>query len=175
MNRIKRNLTWEFIILSSCIICLAALFSCSQPEIVGKADSVLVIKSVSELHLLKNGNLLKRYHVVFGANPTGHKQQKGDERTPEGKYVLDYKNAHSLFYKSIHISYPNSIDKAKAKKMGVNPGGDIMIHGQKNGLGSLSFISQFFNWTDGCIAVSNSEMDEIWEAVRTGISIEIQP
>ncbi len=140
-----------------------------------KADMVLVVKSESKLYLKKNGKLLKEYHAVFGENPKGHKQQEGDERTPEGKYVLDYKKEDSSFYKSIHISYPNDDDLRRAKESGVNPGGFIMIHGQKNGLGWLSFIAQRFNWTDGCIAVSNSDMDEIWQTVDVGTPVEITP
>ena len=84
---------------------------------------------------MKNGKEFKKYNVAFGANPKGHKLQEGDERTPEGKYILDYKKTDSAFYKSIHISYPNEQDRKKAKEKGVNPGGAIMIHGQKNGLG----------------------------------------
>lgn len=140
-----------------------------------KADMVLVTKSDSKLYLKKNGTISKEYHVAFGANPEGHKIQEGDERTPEGKYILDYKKSDSAFYKSIHISYPNDSDKKRAKEAGVNPGGFIMIHGQKNGLGWLSWITQRFNWTDGCIAVSNSAMDEIWNSVNTGTPIEIKP
>ena len=140
-----------------------------------KADSVLVIKSESKLYLNKNGIVLKEYHVAFGSNPKGHKKQKGDERTPEGKYVLDYKKENSSFYKAIHISYPNDDDKKRAKEKRVSPGGQIMIHGQKNGFGWLSFITQHFNWTDGCIAVSNSAMDEIWNAVDVGTPVEIIP
>ncbi len=140
-----------------------------------KADMVLVIKSESKLYLKKDGKTLEEYHVAFGANPKGHKQKEGDERTPEGKYILDYKKEDSSFYKSIHISYPNEADKKNAKESSVNPGGFIMIHGQKNGLGWLSFITQRFNWTDGCIAVSNSAMDEIWQAVDVGTPIEINP
>lgn len=140
-----------------------------------KADKVLVIKSESKLYLQKNGATIKEYHVVFGANPKGHKLQEGDERTPEGKYFLDYKKNDSSFYKAIHISYPNEKDKQIARESGVNPGGFIMIHGQKNGIGWLSWISQRFNWTDGCIAVTNKEMDEIWNTVNIGTPIEIKP
>ena len=85
-----------------------------------KADSVLVVKSESKLYLMKNGKEFKKYHVTFGANPKGHKLQEGDERTPEGKYILDYKKADSAFYKSIHISYPNEQDRKKAKEKGIN-------------------------------------------------------
>lgn len=140
-----------------------------------KADVVIVEKSQSKLFLMKNGKVIKEYHVVFGAEPKGHKQQEGDERTPEGKYTLDYKKSDSSFYKAIHISYPNKQDIQNAKKIGVSPGGQIMIHGQKNNLRLFSFITQSFNWTNGCIAVKNSEMDEIWKAVDKGTPIEIKP
>ena len=140
-----------------------------------KADSVLVIKSQSKLYLKKDGKILKEYRVAFGANPKGHKEQEGDERTPEGRYILDYKKINSEFYKSIHISYPNETDQQRARKSGVHPGGAIMIHGQKNGYGGLWWITQRFNWTDGCIAVSNRAMDEIWDSVDVGTPIEIKP
>ncbi len=138
-------------------------------------DHVVVYKSEKKMYLLSEGHRVKEYNVVFGANPKGHKQQEGDERTPEGKYILDYKKSDSSFYKAIHISYPNEEDKRRARANGVNPGGQIMIHGQKNGQGSLSWLAQQFNWTDGCIAVTNAEMDEIWILVKSGTPIEIWP
>ncbi|MEJ2655752.1 MAG: L,D-transpeptidase family protein [Desulfobacterales bacterium] len=140
-----------------------------------KADLVLVKKSESKLYLKRKGKTLKAFHVVFGVNPKGHKLKEGDERTPEGRYILDYKKVDSDFYKSIHISYPNERDKQRAKELGVDPGGQIMIHGQKNGAGWPSSITQLFNWTDGCIALSNKDMDEVWEAVDIGTPIVIQP
>jgi murein L,D-transpeptidase YafK len=140
-----------------------------------KADQVLVIKSKSWLYLVKDGESFASFPVVFGSNPKGHKQQQGDKRTPEGEYILDYKNANSSFYKSIHISYPNAQDRENARKRGVNPGGDIVIHGQKNGWGRFSFITQRFNWTSGCVALSNKNMDRVWEAVDVGTPIEIRP
>jgi len=127
------------------------------------------------MYLLAEGKSIKEYKVVFGANPKDHKQKEGDERTPEGKYVLDYKKEKSSFYKAIHISYPNENDKANAKYLGLNPGSSIMVHGQKNGFGWLSWLSQRFNWTDGCIAVTNKDMDEIWRLIDEGTAIEIQP
>ena len=139
------------------------------------ADSVLVVKSDSRLYLFREGKEIASFKVAFGANPEGHKQQQGDERTPEGHYILDFKNANSAYYKSIHVSYPNAKDRENARKRGVDPGGDIMIHGQRNGYAGLSAFAQFFNWTDGCIAVTNPEMDIVWDAVRTGTPIEIKP
>lgn len=159
------------------ILILALIVSISTLgfTVSGEVDSVLVDKSEKKIYLLSEGKPLKEYDVVFGENPKGHKQQEGDERTPEGKYILDYKKADSSFYKAIHISYPNEEDKARARKIGVDPGGLIMIHGQKNGFGWLSWLMQWFNWTDGCIAVTNAEMDEIWQLVEVGTPIEIRP
>ncbi|MFP3981421.1 MAG: murein L,D-transpeptidase family protein [Desulfobacterales bacterium] len=141
-----------------------------------KAEIVVVVKSESKLLLRKDGKVIKEYRVALGGNPRGHKQQEGDGRTPEGLYVLDYKNPNSEFYKSIHISYPNADDRKTARELGVSPGGAIMIHGQKNGADRLSTeIIQLFNWTDGCIAVTNSAMDEIWQAVDINTPIRIKP
>ncbi len=157
-------------------LAVITLFLCFNPVFaMEKADSVLVIKSQCKLYLKKNGQVLKAYDVAFGAKPEGHKMQEGDERTPEGRYLLDYKKADSAFYKAIHLSYPNKADRLWAEKAGVSPGGAIMIHGQKNGYGWLWWITQRFNWTDGCIAVSNSAMDEIWASVDIGTPIEIEP
>jgi len=136
-------------------------------------DKVLVDKSKRTLQLLSNDKVITSYPIALGDSPAGHKQQQGDERTPVGSYKLDYKNEKSKFYRSIHISYPNAADKARAKKLGVSPGGDIMIHGQKNGFGHLASVTQQRNWTDGCIAVTNDEMDQIMEAVEIGTPIEI--
>jgi murein L,D-transpeptidase YafK len=156
---------------------LVLAFIVSGPCVANKNEvgSVFVDKSDKKMYLIANGKRLKEYDVVFGSNPKGHKQEEGDGRTPEGKYILDYKKADSAFYRAIHISYPDEEDKADAKKRGVNPGGLIMIHGQKNGYGWLSWLMQWFNWTDGCIAVSNSEMDELWQLVKVGTPIEIVP
>lgn len=140
-----------------------------------KADSVRVDKSERRLYLLKDGEVLAAYRATFGADPKGHKQQQGDERTPEGHYTLDYKNASSRFYKSIHVSYPNARDRANARDRGVDPGGDIMIHGQTNGWGWAGPLVQFFPWTDGCIALSDPDMDQVWKAVDVGTPIEIRP
>jgi len=139
------------------------------------ADFVLVIKSESRLYLIHKGVEFASFKVVFGSNPKGHKQQQGDERTPEGFYTLDYKNPNSSYYKSIHISYPNAKDFESARKRGVNPGGAIMIHGQRNGYEGLSIFAQLFNWTNGCIALTNRDMDVVWQSVNPGTPIEIRP
>ena len=161
-------------LLSMAVLCLLLSFPLHALA-ADKADGVLVKKSERKLYLKSGAKILKAYPVVFGANPAGHKQQEGDERTPEGRYLLDWKKSDSAFYKAIHISYPNEKDKKSAKERGVSPGGAIMIHGQPNGSGWLAFIMQRFDWTDGCIAVTNEAMDEIWEAVPEGTPIEILP
>lgn len=138
-------------------------------------DEVLVIKSKARLYLKSAGQVVKSFPVVFGKSPIGHKKQLGDNKTPEGLYTLDYKNINSDFYKSIHISYPNEQDRRIAKQSGIDPGGNIMIHGQKNGYGWPEIISQNVNWTKGCIALSNSDMDKIWNAVQIGTPIRILP
>lgn len=138
-----------------------------------KIDKVYVDKSERVLKLLSGDRVIKTYHIALGDSPVGHKRQEGDERTPTGSYILDYKNENSSYYRSIHVSYPNAADKAQAKKRGVSAGGDIMIHGQKNGLGHLAAITQQRDWTDGCIAVTNDEMDEIMALVAIDTPIEI--
>ena len=140
-----------------------------------KADLVIVDKSKQTLSLSKNGTIFKTYHIALGGNPKGHKQQEGDQKTPEGNYILDYKKADSAFYKAIHISYPNKKDIQNAQQHGVSPGGFIMIHGQKNGFGWLSFLTQKYNWTNGCIALTNEDMEEVWQSVRTPVPIKILP
>ena len=139
------------------------------------ADYVLVEKSKHQLSLYKSGKVFATYHVVFGGNPVGHKQQEGDNKTPEGHYTLDSKNSNSTFTKAIHISYPNTTDISNAKAKGVSPGGAVMIHGQKNGFSWLSFVSQRINWTRGCIALSNSDMEQVYKSINVPISIEIKP
>jgi len=147
----------------------------AQPRAKLKADQVVVLKSMRTLTLISHGEVLRKYKVALGGSPAGAKQQQGDHRTPEGHYILDRRNPKSRFYKSIHISYPNEKDRREAAKRGVLPGGDIMIHGLPNGFAWLGATHRETDWTDGCIAVTNSEMDEIWDLVPDGTPIEIKP
>lgn len=161
-----------------CTRIIAAVLAtlCLASEVyAAEVDHVLVIKSERKLFLMSGDSIVRQYDIALGANPTGHKSQEGDEKTPEGLYELDYKKSDSSFYKAIHISYPNADDLAAAKEAGVDPGGLIMIHGQRNGFGWLAPVSQNFDWTNGCIAVTNSEMDEVWNLVSVGTTIEIRP
>lgn len=125
---------------------------------------------------MKNGQVLREYRVALGDNPYGHKMQEGDERTPEGTYILDWRNPNSQYYKAIHISYPNEQDRAVAEALGVQPGGMIMLHGLPNGVRSPSVRAEYQrrDWTNGCIAVQDHEIDEIWRLVRDGTPIRIQ-
>lgn len=141
----------------------------------GSVDLVKVDKSEKRMYLLDGNKTIKVFNIALGANPEGRKIKKDDEKTPEGRYELDSINKKSDFYRSMHVSYPNEKDEAEAKKAGVDPGKDIMIHGQKNYWGWASMITQLFNWTDGCIAVTNSEMDEFLELVSVGTPIQINP
>lgn len=141
----------------------------------GPADRILVLKAARELRLYRGERLLARYRVALGFDPVGHKQQEGDGRTPEGVYLIDYANPNSRFHRSLHISYPNDADRAAAAARGVAPGGDIMIHGLPDRFAWLRSMHRLADWTAGCIAVTNPEMDEIWQAVPLGTPIEIRP
>jgi murein L,D-transpeptidase YafK len=140
-----------------------------------RADRVVVLKKERTLQLLNQGKVIKTYKVALGGDPIGPKTRQGDHKTPEGVYVLDSRNAHSQFYKSIHISYPSARDRAAAREKGVSPGGAVFVHGLPKGYGWLGASHRAHDWTDGCIAVTNKEIDEIWLAVSNGTPIEIRP
>lgn len=139
------------------------------------ADKVLINKTERKMFLLKDGKTYREYKIALGDVPEGHKRQEGDEKTPEGLYTIDYRNPKSAYHLSLHISYPNKKDKALANKRGVSPGGDIFIHGSPNGFGLLDSVFSELDWTDGCIAVTNREIEEIWKLVKNGTPIEILP
>lgn len=138
-----------------------------------KADLVIIDKQHEKLYLTHNEKIFGVFDIALGANPRGHKQQRGDQRTPEGEYILDYKNEDSRYHLSIRISYPNERDMARAKAQGVDPGDNIFIHGQPNGFGWLGWYKQKSNWTDGCIALRNSDMQAVWDAVDEGTRVRI--
>ncbi|MDY6827865.1 MAG: L,D-transpeptidase family protein [Pseudomonadota bacterium] len=138
-------------------------------------DYVLVEKTARKLVLIRSGKRVREYRIALGDAPAGHKQREGDERTPEGTYLLDWRNAESQYYKSIHVSYPNADDVAAAETRGEAPGGMIMIHGEPNEPRYPRWYYQSQDWTDGCIAVTNEAMDEIWLAVRDNTPIHIHP
>jgi murein L,D-transpeptidase YafK len=140
-----------------------------------KADSVLIKKSERRLFLMKDGKIVKDYQIALGKDPEGAKLFEGDNRTPEGEYILDWRNSDSIYYKSIHISYPNEEDLAFARVVGSYAGGDIMIHGIPDDPEYPEWVYVEIDWTDGCIAVSNEAMDEIWDSVEEGTPIQILP
>ena len=140
-----------------------------------KADLVLVEKGQRRLTLLRDGVIIGQWRIALGGDPIGHKRREGDGRTPEGHYVLDWRNPDSCCYKSLHVSYPNAADQAAAAARGEDPGGLIMIHGQVNGRGMLGWLNQYRDHTHGCIAVRNGPMEIIWRAVDDGTPIEIRP
>ena len=139
------------------------------------ADRIVVDKSDRVLTLMNGDRALKTYHVTFGRQPVGKKVRQGDDRTPEGRYAIDYRNVNSQYHLALHVSYPNAEDVRRARAGGYAPGGDVMIHGMRKGFGWIGGLHRAVNWTHGCIAVTDSEVDEIGRAVRDGTPIEIRP
>lgn len=133
-----------------------------------QADAVRVSKGARRMELLRHGDVIATYRIALGDAPVGHKRRQGDERTPEGDYRITYRNARSRFHLSLRISYPDEGDRRDARARGVDPGGDIMIHGGTPP-GSIG------DWTDGCIAVTNAEMEQLWRRVPVGTPIRIDP
>ena len=131
------------------------------------ADQVIVNKGRLELLLLRGGSILRSYSIAIGRNPLGHKNEEGDSKTPEGGYVIDRRNPKSAYHLSLHVSYPNEADRERARSLGVEPGGDIMIHGGRERRETDS--------TRGCIAVTDAEIEEIWNLVPDGTPIQINP
>lgn len=173
------------ITLNRMVIGLAALIGlagCSGTqttanEFVGHIDKVVVKKSERKLELISHGKAVRQYRVALGNAPEGHKYREGDGRTPVGNYVLNWRNPNSDFYKAIHISYPNAQDRFNSQRLGYKPGGNILLHGMPKYIQSKSVLREYANrdWTKGCIAVQNHEMDEIWRLVPDGTPIQILP
>ena len=140
-----------------------------------QADLIRIDKAQRTLTLLRGSRVIRTYPVSLGHDPVGRKTQEGDGRTPEGQYTVDSRNGRSHFHLALHLSYPDAGDRTEAQRRGVAPGGDIMIHGLPNGLGWLDRLHLKRDWTDGCIAVTNKEMDDIWAHVATGTEVRILP
>lgn len=140
-----------------------------------RIDRVVVKKEQRRLYLMASGVPVRSYRISLGDNPVGHKLFEGDERTPEGNYTLDWRNSNSRYHRSIHVSYPNTEDQEEAANWGLNPGGAIMIHGLPNNVGNMAFAYKGLDWTDGCIAVTNAAIEEIWKLVSDGTPIRIIP
>lgn len=149
-------------------------FGLAQPQ---EVAHLVVRKAERRLYLLDDqNNVIRSYTIMLGPNPVGHKRETGDGRTPEGRYIIDARNENSAYQRSLRISYPNQTDISRAKKAGVSPGGDIFIHGKPNGKSWMWWkYKEGKDWTEGCIAVSNDDMQEIWELVNEGTEIVIEP
>jgi tetratricopeptide (TPR) repeat protein len=139
------------------------------------ADKILIEKKERRLTLLSGGEVLKTYRIALGGNPIGPKERQGDNKTPEGIYVIDSRNMDSHYHLSLHVSYPNEKDKKRAAELGVSPGGDIMIHGIKNGFPWVGRSHTEVDWTKGCIAVTDEEIEEIERLAPNGTIVEIKP
>lgn len=150
------------------------LFTTVSIPLNSKIDKIIVDKSERTMHVFFEENLLKTYSIAIGKNTRGKKEYEGDQKTPEGHYTISNKNPYSRYHKNLGISYPNANDKAYAKKLGKATGGDIKIHGTGTELGPFDIFHTWF-YTDGCIRVTNDEMDELYEAVKIGANIEIKP
>jgi L,D-peptidoglycan transpeptidase YkuD (ErfK/YbiS/YcfS/YnhG family) len=142
---------------------------------IGSIDRILVEKKRRQLKLIAKGEVIKAYKIALGGNPEGPKEKQGDNKTPEGTYFIDSKNKDSRYHLALHISYPNERDKQRAKELGVSPGGDIMIHGIKNGFSWIGDSHAEIDWTKGCIAVTDTEIEEIYNVARVGTVVEIRP
>lgn len=172
----------RLIIISMLIVLFPAVALSSKASPIKKplpmkatVDKVLIEKNKRRLTLLNSNTPIKSYEISLGTKPTGKKTERDDNRTPEGVYTIDRKNLKSSYHRALHISYPNTEDKAQSKARGVSPGGDIMIHGLPNGEESYEFYQTKRDWTAGCIAVNNAEIEEIFRLVPKGTTVEILP
>jgi murein L,D-transpeptidase YafK len=160
------------------ILCLSLVLlvpSVMQASEFPVADEVIIDKSDRKLHLLNKGEIFRTFKIALGISPTGDKKKEGDFKTPEGKYLLDIRNSNSDYFLSIHVSYPSAVDRREANQDGVAPGGAIMIHGQPNLPSHSETYYRTQDWTNGCIALSNSDMIDIWLMTGDNTPIEIRP
>ena len=171
MNR-RKIILWVPVIL----LLVAAIYMFPEPKLPegAEVDKILVDKSGRKLMLYNDGRLLKSYRISIGKNLVGPKQYQGDRKTPEGIYKIDSKNPNSKYFRNLGISYPNSNDVKNAKRAGKSPGGDIKIHGYRNN-SALAHLNIKYPWTLGCIALTNKDMDELFEVIKIGTRIEIVP
>lgn len=140
-----------------------------------RADRVVISKAERRLYLMRGQAELASYEMSLGWNPVGPKEREGDKKTPEGLYRITEHKANSTYHKALRISYPSEADSARARTQGVNPGSDIMIHGIRNGLGFVGKLHRLVDWTAGCVALTNSEIEQLWHAVPDGTLVEIRP
>jgi murein L,D-transpeptidase YafK len=139
------------------------------------ADRIVIVKSAHSMTLYRQGRVLRQYKVALGRGASGPKERAGDHKTPEGQYIIDSRNAASRFHLALHLSYPNAQDRVRATRSHNSPGGDIEIHGLPRNFVFAGSLQHSIDWTDGCIALSNAEIDEIWNLVPTGTRVQILP
>ena len=135
----------------------------------------MILKKDHVMELLAGGKVIRTYKVALGRGGLAPKERAGDGRTPEGHYIVDVRNQASAYHRSLHISYPNAEERRRAARLGVSPGGDIIIHGLPNNMGWLGTSHRLYDWTLGCIAVTDPEIDEVWKMVPVGTPVEIRP
>lgn len=174
----KKTVIISFIIILLIFACTAIYNLLPEKKLPKgtKIDYLLVEKSERAMKAYSGDKLIKTYKISLGRNPEGHKVFEGDQKTPEGIYSINDRNPNSGYHKNLGVSYPNDTDRAKARTLGKSPGGDIKIHGLRNGgFGIIKKLHRFTDWTNGCIAVTNGEVDELYEAVVPNAKIEIRP
>lgn len=171
---IKRIIRWSLILS---IISLVVYYFHPEQKLESNItiDSLVVYKSKRELMAYSNGQLIKTYTVSLGKNPIGDKEFEGDKKTPEGVYFINAKNPNSGYYKNVGISYPNKQDREVSKKLGKSTGGDVKIHGLRNGIGFIGKFQRWYDWTAGCIALTDQEVEELYNTVDIGTKIVINP
>jgi murein L,D-transpeptidase YafK len=174
-RKVKPPLRWvgfAFVLLISILL----LYSRSASGMLQpKADSIVILKKEHTMELLAGGKVIRTYKVALGQGGLAPKEREGDARTPEGHFVIDAKNEHSKYHKALHVSYPSAEDRKRAARLGVSPGGAIMIHGLPDGKAWVGARHRLFDWTLGCVAVTDDEIDEVWRLVPVGTPVEIRP
>jgi len=171
----RRGVRFSILSITTLLSLIAAVFCTAAAASTPQADRILIIKSSRTMELLSGGKVMKTYKVALGTVPVGSKHVEGDHKTPEGSYVIDAKNPQSQFHLSLHISYPSAVDRQRAIGLGTRPGGAIMIHGLAKPFAYLGPLHRQTDWTDGCITVTNAEIEEIWKLVPVGTKVEIRP
>ena len=157
-------------------ICLALwALPAQQTKSPQKTDAILILKKDHVMELIAGGKVIRTYQVALGRGGLAPKERQGDGRTPEGHYIIDAKYEASHYHKALHVSYPNAEDRMRAAKLGISPGGSIMIHGLPNGKGWIGAAHRFYDWTLGCIAVTDEEIDEVFKLVAVGTPVDIRP
>jgi murein L,D-transpeptidase YafK len=163
------------VLLLLAVLSLQSGHDANAPTSPPKPDHILILKSARTLSLMNGAQSIKSYKVALGSEPVGAKDRQGDHKTPEGLYSVDRKLDHSQFHRALHLSYPSPADREHAKKLGVSPGGDIEIHGLPDKYAWLGSQHRHVDWTDGCIALTNAEIDEIFPLIPVGTLVEIRP